>query len=227
MNPFFHLSVCSSMVSWFVVILITGASINFFFFSRYTFVAQYVLATPNFWFYLPLACVIALFPVIAVRTFSLDRFPKRLNRLQIDMSDRITEDIAKSTPRNKSSVRRSGYAFAQIRGFGQLITSGYIFGLSKKEVEEERQVQRGPHSWFVQYLNRDILFQFYYWTILSSVHCYLSDEFATLLRTISCYYVLLNDYTWLSQLFMRSAAKFNWCNFLKQFIIRWLQIEGK
>eukprot|EP00731_Ephydatia_muelleri_P034005 Em0044g25a len=145
MNPFFHISVCSSMVSWFVVIFITGASINFFFFSRYTFVAQYVLATPNFWFYLPLACVIALFPVIAVRTFSLDRFPKQLNRLQIDKSDRIREDISTNVGRDGSSVRRSGYAFAQIRGFGQLITSGYIFGLSKKEVEEER-AQMGPHS---------------------------------------------------------------------------------
>ena len=145
MNPFFHISVCSSMVSWFVVIFITGASIDFFFFSRYTFVAQYVLATPNFWFYLPLACVIALFPVIAVRTFSLDRFPKQLNRLQIDKSDRIREDVSTNVGRDGSSVRRSGYAFAQIRGFGQLITSGYIFGLSKKEVDEER-AQMGPHS---------------------------------------------------------------------------------
>lgn len=126
-------------MSWFVVILVTGASYNFFFFSRYIYVARYVLATPNFWFYLPLACVIALFPVIAVRTFSLDMFPKRLNRLLIDTTDEIVEEYPLVTSlKKKPSVRRSGYAFAQIRGFGQLITSGFIFGMSKKEVEKER-----------------------------------------------------------------------------------------
>ncbi|KAL5481607.1 hypothetical protein EMCRGX_G021802 [Ephydatia muelleri] len=69
MNPFFHISVCSSMVSW---------------------------------------------------------FPKQLNRLQIDKSDRIREDVSTNVGRDGSSVRRSGYAFAQIRGFGQLITNVII-----------------------------------------------------------------------------------------------------
>ena len=130
-------------MSWFVVILVTGASVNFFFFSRYIFVAQYVLATPNFWFYLPLACAVALFPVIAIRTFSLDRFPKRLNHLQLDKADQLEDGYAEvyaltNSMKRTPSVRRSGYAFSQMRGFGQLITSGFIFGMSKKDVEKER-----------------------------------------------------------------------------------------
>eukprot|EP00731_Ephydatia_muelleri_P016058 Em0009g482a len=136
LNVFFHVFVWGSMIAWFVVILILGSFLNFF--SKYTFVAEHVLATPNFWFYAVLACVIGLFPVITYRTLIADLYPTRLHVIRHDKSDEIGQEEKPGGIKSRPSVKRSGYAYSHTKGFAKLIVSGRIFGLSKKAVEQER-----------------------------------------------------------------------------------------
>ncbi|KAL5481606.1 hypothetical protein EMCRGX_G021801 [Ephydatia muelleri] len=136
LNVFFHVFVWGSMIAWFVVILILGSFLNFF--SKYTYVAEHVLATPNFWFYAVLACVIGLFPVITYRTLIADLYPTRLHVIRHDKSDEIGQEEKPGGIKSRPSVKRSGYAYSHTKGFAKLIVSGRIFGLSKKAVEQER-----------------------------------------------------------------------------------------
>ena len=146
LNLFFHLFVWGSMAAWFVVILILGSFPNFF--SKYTHVAEQVLATPNFWFYALLACAIAIIPVVTYRTLIADLFPTRLNTILRDKSDEIEQEPKKGISKGRPSVKRSGYAFSYTKGFAKLITSGRIFGLSKNTVEIERtaRLSRREHA---------------------------------------------------------------------------------
>ena len=72
-----------------MVILILGSFPNFF--SKYTHVAEQVLATPNFWFYALRACAIAIIPVVTYRTLIADLFPTRLNTILRDKLDEIEQ----------------------------------------------------------------------------------------------------------------------------------------
>ena len=124
------------MIAWFVVILILGSFQNFF--SKYTYVAEHVLATPNFWFYVLLTCVIGLIPVTMFRSLTADLCPTRLHVIRSDKSDEIGEEEKLGGLKSRPSVKRSGYAYSHTKGFAKLIISGRIFGLSRDAMEKER-----------------------------------------------------------------------------------------
>ena len=131
------------MAVWFVVILILGSFPNFF--SKYTFVAEQVLATPNFWFYLLLACAIGIIPVVVYRTLISDLFPSQLNFIRLEKSDEIQLDKKTGLSKSRPFIKRSGYAFSHTKGFAKLIVGGRIFGLSQSAVEKERTQRMSRH----------------------------------------------------------------------------------
>lgn len=145
-----HLFVWGSIVSWFVVIPITSSpglygGLNLF---LYNGVAYEVLGSATFWFYLPLAIVLALLPTIVFRVVRLNLWPHLIDDVRLKEKKegrrifrrklfhrKPPEDLAATLPR---STKRSGYAFSHKEGFAKMITTGHIFGMNENEVEIER-----------------------------------------------------------------------------------------
>ena len=143
-NPIMHLFVWGSILSWLVVIPIasTGTFYQIPGFFRYVGVAFEVLSSATFWIYLPIATIAALAPTIIFRIMRIDLYPhivddvrllqdKRGRKLFKRIKLRHKHEGTKSRPH---SVRRSGYAYSHTEGFGELISSGRIFGLNEEEV---------------------------------------------------------------------------------------------
>ena len=115
-------------------------------FDFYGGVGIEVLKTATFWFYVPLAVMVALTPTIITRILKLDLNPHLVDDVRLlqkkDGPQLFTRrKIKRKTPsiRGRSgSVHRTGYAFAQEAGFGTMITNGRAFGMDQEEVQQER-----------------------------------------------------------------------------------------
>lgn len=136
-----HVFVWGSILVWFVAIPITSSGTLYGSFFQYSGVAYEVIATANFWFYLPLATVIALTPTMVSRLITLYRYPTYIDfvRLKEKKAGRRIFKRKNMTKRSRSarSVKRTGYAFSHMEGFGKLITSGHIFGMNRENVAAE------------------------------------------------------------------------------------------
>ena len=153
-NPIQHVFVWGSILAWFVVLPITSSSafyvagIGVFSFD-FLGVFFEVIKTGTFWFYWPLAAIIALGPTIAFRTLLLDRRPTLVDDVRLKMKKEgrkvFRRALLKSKlPRISFSLagmkERTGYAFSHQGGFGKLILSGKMFaGQSEDQVHEERE----------------------------------------------------------------------------------------
>ena len=144
-----HVAVWGSMLSWFVVIPITSSSgfygvANLF---LYNGVAYEVISSAVFWFYLFLATVIALLPTISFRICRLNLFPNLIDDVRLKQKQEGRTIFRRRlfhrkpppdlTPVQRRSIKRTGYAFSHQEGFGEMITTGKIFGLNENEIEEE------------------------------------------------------------------------------------------
>ena len=145
-NPIMHVFVWGSMLSWLVVIPITSSDFLYDLYAdlfRYNGVAYEVLGSATFWFYVPLATIIALAPTVMFRVIKLDLYPRLVDDVRLKMKTDGRRLFKRKTFKRKSvkrtSVKRSGYAFAHEHGFAKLITSGLGFGMRQDTVEEERQ----------------------------------------------------------------------------------------
>ena len=106
-----------------------------------------VIQTATFWFYWPLATVIALGPTIVFRTLQLDLRPGLIDDVRLKMKEDGPKlfrraMLKKKLPRiSLSAVKeRTGYAFSHQGGFGRLILSGRMFsGQSEEQVLKERE----------------------------------------------------------------------------------------
>ena len=149
-NPIMHLFVWGSILSWLVVIPIAGTgalydSVPGLF--RYVGVAFEVLSSATFWIYLPIAAVAALTPTIIFRIMRVDIAPHIVDDVRL-LQDQQGRKLFKrirlrhkheATATRPGSVRRTGYAYSHTEGFGDLISSGRIFGLNEEEVLAEHR----------------------------------------------------------------------------------------
>ena len=153
-NPIQHVFLWGSILAWFVVLPITSSSafyiagIGIF---RFDFLGVFyeVLATSTFWFYFPLAAIIALGPTITFRTLLLDLRPTLVDDVRLKMKKEGRKSFRRALLKIKpprinislSSVReRTGYAFSHQGGFGKLILSGKMFGgQTEEQVRQERE----------------------------------------------------------------------------------------
>ena len=144
-NPIMHLFVWGSIISWFVVIPFVGASFLYGSFFTYTGVANEVLGTAQFWFFWPLASVIALTPTVVFRFMRLDLDPHLVDDVRLKVGKEGKKLFRRRTFKRKvpkhvaKSDKRTGYAFAHEEGFGKLITSGLGFGMPLHDVEVQHQ----------------------------------------------------------------------------------------
>ena len=144
-----HLFVWGSIIAWFVVVpLINSTAFYVGFIALFRFyvgVANQVLATATFWFYWPLATVIALLPTVVFRTIRLDLDPHLVDDVRLKMKADGKKlfkrfRFKRSSLHRKGTVTRTGYAFAHEEGFGRIIESGVGFrGMRQDLVEEERR----------------------------------------------------------------------------------------
>ena len=151
-NPIQHVFVWGSILAWFVVLALTSSpplyigGINTL---RFDFlgVLYEVIQTATFWFYWPLATVVALGPTIVFRTLHLDLYPRLVDDVRLKMKEEGPKlfrraMLKKKLPRiSLSAVKeRTGYAFSHQGGFGRLILSGRMFGgKSEEQVHRERE----------------------------------------------------------------------------------------
>ena len=151
-NPIQHVFVWGSILAWFVVLPITSspgfyiAGIGVFEFD-FLGVFYEVFQTATFWFYWPLACIVALGPTIVFRTLRLDLSPTLIDDVRLKMKKdgrkSFTRELfKKKLPRiSFASIKeRTGYAFSHEGGFGKLLLSGRMFsGQSEEQVYRERE----------------------------------------------------------------------------------------
>ena len=151
-NPIQHVFVWGSILAWFAVLAITSSpalyigGINTL---RFDFlgVLYEVIQTATFWFYWPLATVVALGPTIVFRTLHLDLYPRLVDDVRLKMKKEGPKlfrraMLKKKLPRiSLSAVKeRTGYAFSHQGGFGRLILSGRMFrGQSEEQIHRERE----------------------------------------------------------------------------------------
>lgn len=146
-----HLFVWGSIISWFVVVpFMSARAIYAGFLPLFTFyggVALEVLGSATFWFYWPLAVMIALSPTIISRMIRLDFDPHLVDDVRllqkkkgrsIFKRPKLHRKPPSPIPRRASTVRRTGYAFAQEEGYGKMISSGKMFGMNEQEVQGKR-----------------------------------------------------------------------------------------
>ena len=142
------LFVAGSIIAWFVVIPFMSADVVYTgflpAFDFYGGVAFQVLRSATFWFYWPLAAVIALLPTIITRIIRLDLFPHLVDDVRL-LQKKEGRSIfkrrkihRKSASFRRNSVKRSGYAFAQESGFGKMIFTGRMFGMNEGEIEVQQ-----------------------------------------------------------------------------------------
>ena len=146
-----HLFVWGSILSWLVVIPI--ASTGLFYdlvpgLFRYVGVAFEVLSSATFWIYLPIVTIIALAPTIIFRIMRVDIAPRIVDDVRLLQVKQGRKRLFKrfklhhkheDKPSRPRSVKRSGYAYSHTEGFGELISSGRIFGLNEEEVLAEHR----------------------------------------------------------------------------------------
>ena len=149
-NPIMHIFVWGSILSWLVVIPITSAPglygiLGFF---EYLGVAYEVIPSGIFWFYLPLATVIALLPTIIFRIVRLDVDPHIVDDVRLKQKKegrrlfkrlKFHRKPVDSAVTRRATVKRTGYAYSHTEGFGEMITTGRIFGMNEQEVNDERR----------------------------------------------------------------------------------------
>ena len=153
-NPIQHVFVWGSILAWFVVLPITsspGFYIGGIGVFRFDFVGVFyeVIQTATFWFYLPLAAIIALGPTITFRTLLLDLRPTLVDDVRLKMKKEGRRAFRRALLKTKlpginitlgSVKERTGYAFSHQGGFGKLILSGKMFsGQSEEQVHKERE----------------------------------------------------------------------------------------
>lgn len=141
-----HLFVWGSIIAWFVVIpfMSAGPVYSGFLplFALYAGVAIEVLGSATFWFYWPLAVMVALSPTICSRITRLDLDPHLVDDVRLLQNKEGRSIFTHQKPSRKpsfraQSVKRSGYAFAQEEGYGKMIASGKIFGQDEQEVQKK------------------------------------------------------------------------------------------
>lgn len=151
-----HVFVWGSILSWFVIIPFMSAGVVYrgflAAFDFYVGAAFEVLRSATFWFYWPLAAIIALAPTIITRTLKVDLNPHLVDDvrlLQKKEGFKLFKRVklrrkSEASIRRGSSVHRSGYAFAQEEGFGRMILNGQVFGLNQQQirVEQHRRISQ-------------------------------------------------------------------------------------
>ena len=149
-NPIAHIFIWGSILSWLVVIPISSTSglyglIGFF---QYAGVAFEVIRSATFWFYVPLATIVALTPTIIFRTMRLDFDPHIIDDVRLVQKNegrklfkrlKFHRKPADSVIARAPSTKRTGYAYSHTEGYGQMISTGHIFGMNEEEVIRERQ----------------------------------------------------------------------------------------
>ena len=147
-NPIHHVFVWGSIISWFVVIPITSSPglYNFLDSFHYNGVAYEVMGSAAFWFYWPLATMVALMPTVIFRLLRLDLNPHLIDDVRLREKKEGKQQFRRRTIRRKSAkkehgitAKRTGYAFAHQEGFAHLIMSGLGFGIMLDRVKEERR----------------------------------------------------------------------------------------
>lgn len=141
-----HILVWGSILIWFVIIPVTSTGTLYSSFFRYGGVAYEVLNTANFWFYLPMATVVALFPTIVSRLISLYRNPTYVDFVRLKEKKEGKKLFKRKKlsrkPTSSHSTKRSGYAFSHEEGFGTMISTGRIFGMDEDNVAAEHVRRR-------------------------------------------------------------------------------------
>ncbi len=140
-----HLFVWGSILIWFVVIPSTSSPFFYSDFFQYVGVAYEVMSTPNFWFYFPLATVVALAPTMLFRLYNLYRHPTFIDYVRLKEKKEGKKTFLRKKMRSstsRKSMRITGYAFSHQEGFGDLITTGHIFGLNEGNVTLERSMRQ-------------------------------------------------------------------------------------
>ena len=144
-----HIFIWGSILSWLVVIPITSVSglyglLDFF---EYLGTAYEVLATGTFWIYLPIATVIALLPTIIFRMVRVDVDPHIVDDVRLVQKKEGRRLFKRpkfhfkpvDSAVTRRSVKRTGYAYSHTEGFGDMISSGRIFGMNEEQVADERR----------------------------------------------------------------------------------------
>ena len=130
-NPIMHLFVWGSIIAWFVVVPIINTSFLYVgliaLFRFYVGVSDQVLATATFWFYWPLAAVIALLPTVVFRTIRLDLDPHLVDDVRLKMKmdgKKLFKRFRskRSTLRREGTITRTGYAFAHEEGTTAIVS---------------------------------------------------------------------------------------------------------
>ena len=147
-----HLFVWGSILAWFAVIpFMSAQAVYTGFLPLFTFyggVAAEVLGSATFWFYWPLAVMLALSPTIISRIIRLDFDPHLVDDVRLlqkkegrSIFKRVKFHRKPPSPllRRASTVRRTGYAFAQEEGYGRMISSGKMFGMNEEEVQSKHE----------------------------------------------------------------------------------------
>ena len=146
-----HIFVWLSIASWFVVIPVTSTAAFYGTFFQFGGVANQVLSTAVFWFYLPLSAIIALLPTIVFRFVKLYRQPTFVDLVRLKQKSEGGKSAVfqrlkfKRKVEKKMEVKekpRTGYAYSHQQGFAPLITTGLIFGMNTEEVEREQLSRR-------------------------------------------------------------------------------------
>ena len=147
-----HIFVWGSILIWLVAIPITNAPglyglIGLF---EYLGVSFEVIPSATFWLYLPLVTSIALLPTIMFRSIRLDvdphivddvRLLQKKEGMKLFKRRKFRRKTVEAGVKQESVKRRSatGYAFSHTEGYGQMITTGHIFGMNEDEIFAERQ----------------------------------------------------------------------------------------
>lgn len=148
-NPIMHVFIWASILIWLVAIPITSAPglYGFLGLFEYLGVAYEVIPSATFWFYLPLVTAIALAPTIIFRVIRLEADPHIVDDVRLLQHQEGRRLFKRPKFRRKpveaavtqNSPKRTGYAFSHTEGYGQMITTGHIFGMNENEVFEEHQ----------------------------------------------------------------------------------------
>ncbi len=149
-NPIIHVAVWGSILSWLVVPPFLSNIVTLYELDAATYfgVANEVLASAMFWWYLIIATVVALVPMIAVRIVRTELWPTLLDDVKLvetkKRNKEFIETIKKQFYNEDDQIPiiptrwRTGYAFAHEEGFGKIISSGRYLGASAADVEQER-----------------------------------------------------------------------------------------
>ena len=155
-NVIVHLFIWGSILSWLVVPPFLSNFLPLYDVGLATYygVANEVLASAMFWWYLILVTFIALAPTFLSRVLKYELKPTLLEDVKLLETKKFNEELLEKFKKQFSreteaeqkpivpKLWRTGYAFAHEEGFGQLISSGHYLGALATEVEQERTKRR-------------------------------------------------------------------------------------